>query len=125
MFPQCCAGEGSSRRLARRFRGATASLLPGAVLMLLPKCPLCLAAWLAMATGIGVSATAASRIRAIIVILWAVGVALAASQFIRRRPQSLAGTLLSRKVSKHVSAKSYSRSTHLWQSLLVLTGRRN
>ena len=46
MIAQCCAGGGPSRRLARRLSGAAASILPGAVLALLPKCPLCLAAWL-------------------------------------------------------------------------------
>ena len=46
MTAQCCTGGGPSRRLARRLSGAAASILPGAVLMLLPKCPLCLAAWL-------------------------------------------------------------------------------
>lgn len=38
----------------------TASLLPGVLLALLPKCPMCLAAWFAIATGISVSAVIAS-----------------------------------------------------------------
>ncbi|MGD0000875.1 MAG: hypothetical protein ABSE21_12320, partial [Bryobacteraceae bacterium] len=63
MVAQCCTGGGPSRRLARRLSGAAASILPGAVLVLLPKCPLCLAAWLALVTGIGVSAAAAQCVR--------------------------------------------------------------
>ncbi len=43
MTRQCCSGEASSRALARRLSGAAAPLLPGAMLVLLPKCPLCLA----------------------------------------------------------------------------------
>ena len=85
MTGQCCQGEGRSRRLARRLSGAAASILPGAVLVLLPKCPLCLAAWLTVATGFGISAAAAARVRGLIVVFCVAAVALAAAQSIRRR----------------------------------------
>ena len=48
----------------------TGSILPAAVLVLLPKCPLCLAAWLTVATGASFSAAAAGWVRPIIVLLW-------------------------------------------------------
>ena len=86
MTAQCCTGEGPSRRLARRLSGAAASILPGAVLVLLPKCPLCLAAWLTVVTGIGVSAAAAAHVRGLIVVFWVAAVALAAARIIRRPP---------------------------------------
>jgi MYXO-CTERM domain-containing protein len=60
-------------------------MLPGAVLVLLPKCPLCLAAWLTAIAGVGVSATAAAHLRTLIVVLWVAAVALAAARIIRRR----------------------------------------
>jgi len=85
MVAQCCTGGGPSRRLARRLSGAAASILPGAVLVLLPKCPLCLAAWLALVTGIGVSAAAAQCVRGLIVVFWVASVALATAQIIRGR----------------------------------------
>jgi hypothetical protein len=92
MVAQCCKGEGpSSGRLARRLAstispsGAAASILPGALLMLLPKCPLCLAVWLAVVAGTGVSAEAAAWVRGLIVAFWVVAVALATVQVIRRR----------------------------------------
>jgi hypothetical protein len=83
MIAQCCAGGGPSRRLARRLYGAAASILPGALLVLLPKCPLCLAAWLSVATGIAVPAAAVARVRGLIVVFWAAAVALAATKIVR------------------------------------------
>lgn len=38
-------------------------LLPGILLVLIPKCPLCLAAWIALGTGIGISFTVATWLR--------------------------------------------------------------
>ncbi len=84
MLRQCCMGEGPSRLLARRRAGAAASILPAAVLILLPKCPLCLAAWLTFATGIGVSAAAAAWMRASIVAFCVAALAFAAVQIVRR-----------------------------------------
>ena len=85
MTAQCCKGEGPSRRLARRLSGAAASILPGAALLFLPKCPLCLAAWLTVVTGIGISAAAAAWVRGLIVVFSVAAVVLAAAQIVRRR----------------------------------------
>lgn len=85
MTGQCCMGGAPARRLAPRISRVAASVLPGALLVLLPKCPLCLAAWLTLVTGVGVSAAAAARVRGFIVILWVAVMALAAAQLIRRR----------------------------------------
>jgi len=71
----CCVGGRTSNRLARRFSRVTASILPGALLVLLPKCPLCLAAWLTVATGIGFSAAGAAWVCGVLVALWVAGVA--------------------------------------------------
>jgi hypothetical protein len=65
----CCRGS------ARRRAGFTASILPGAMLMLLPKCPLCLAAWLGLVTGVGVSAVAATYVRGAMAMLCVAGLA--------------------------------------------------
>ena len=85
MTAQCCAGGGRKRRLARRLYGAAASILPGAFLIVLPKCPLCLAAWLTVVTGIVVPAAAVASVRGLIVVFWAGAVALAATGIARRR----------------------------------------
>ena len=79
------AGGAAWRRLARRLSAAAGSILPGAVLVLLPKCPMCLAVWLTAATGVGVSATAAAWAQLTLVVVWMAAVALAAALIIRRR----------------------------------------
>lgn len=58
MTRQCCKREAASSRL----RGL-ASVASAVAVALLPKCPMCLAVWLTAATGIGVSAAGASKIR--------------------------------------------------------------
>lgn len=63
-----------------RISGTAAGILPGALLILLPKCPLCLAAWLTAATGIGITAPGATWLRATLATL----TILAAAQLVRR-----------------------------------------
>ena len=69
-------------RLSRRFSGTTASVSSVAVLLFLPKCPLCLAAWLGVVTGVGVSAVAAVYIRGAIVVLCVAGLAFALARML-------------------------------------------
>jgi len=80
----CCTGEGRIR-LARRLAGAASSVLPGAVLVLLPKCPLCLAAWLTLVTGMSVSAAAGTWAWRLTVLFCVAALALTAVQLCRRR----------------------------------------
>lgn len=57
------------QRQGRRFAGL---IFPSAVLVLLPKCPACLAAYVAMGTGIGLSLPAATYLRFGVLTLCAV-----------------------------------------------------
>lgn len=68
--PTASLGE---RRLARRTRGAAAWALPSIALALVPKCPLCIAAYLAIGGGLGMSLTTATHLRtALVWLCWSV-----------------------------------------------------
>lgn len=74
----CCMG--GTRRLLK----PASSLLPAALLVLLPKCPLCLAAWLTLATGLSVPAGSAAVIRDLVLALSVAIAAFGAAQMVRR-----------------------------------------
>jgi hypothetical protein len=59
-------------------------MLPGAALVFLPKCPLCLAAWLTVVTGLGFSAGGAAWVRGMLVVFWVAVVALVSAPIVRR-----------------------------------------
>lgn len=56
------------RQLARRTRGAASWALPSVALALVPKCPMCIAAYLAIGGGLGVSLSTAAHLRT--ALLW-------------------------------------------------------
>jgi hypothetical protein len=53
----------------RRLRDVSAWLLPSAGLVLMPKCPACLAAYVALGTGLGVSFSTATYLRWVVLFL--------------------------------------------------------
>lgn len=53
-------------------------LAPSAALALMPKCPACLAAYIALATGVGLSFPAAAQIRSLLIVACVASLALLA-----------------------------------------------
>jgi hypothetical protein len=90
---RCCKatsnGQGRGRTAARRCFDVAGWLVPGAVLAFLPKCPMCLAAYIAVGTVIGLSASAAGHLRTLLVILCSASLCYLAATRIPRLIASL------------------------------------
>jgi hypothetical protein len=95
----CCqiqtrAGDDVRRPASRLRRGRDIAgwIVPGVTLALLPKCPVCVAAYVALATGIGISLPTATYLRATLVVL-----CVASLTFVIARPLR---NLIARRVSR-------------------------
>jgi hypothetical protein len=77
--PPAVASQGT-----RRTRGAAAWALPSVALALVPKCPMCVAAYLAIGGGLGVSLTTAAHLRTALVWLCWSTLALLAARLVAR-----------------------------------------
>src|ERR1700719_1146982 len=96
----CCqiktrAGDNARRPASRLRRGGEIAgwIVPSATLALLPKCPACVAAYLALATGIGISLPTAKYLRATLVVLCTASLVFIAA----RRLRSLMARGISRR----------------------------
>jgi hypothetical protein len=77
-------GRAGDRQVTRRTRGAAAWALPSVALALVPKCPMCVAAYLAIGGGLGVSLTTAAHLRTALVWLCWSTLALLAARLVAR-----------------------------------------
>lgn len=66
---RCASPQGERRTWWRRCRDAAGWIVPGITLALIPKCPMCLAAYVALATGIGISLPIATYIRITLIVV--------------------------------------------------------
>ena len=83
----CCCGSvgAASGTFARRCGRAAAWVLPASALALMPKCPACVAAYVALATGVGVSVSAAAYLRGSAIAACVVVLLYLAAKALRRR----------------------------------------
>lgn len=109
--PRCICGPAS-----RRPSKAAASLLSGLLLLVLPKCPFCIAAWLTVATGIGISATSVTYLRAGLLLLWVA----ALSPLLWRRRSAVAAATRGLRSRSPSSGRGLSARWNLLQDLLNL-----
>lgn len=67
----CCDNSMNDSRRVRNVRlfGFGGSILPGAGLLLIPKCPACLAGYVAVSTGVGISLPVATYLRTVILVI--------------------------------------------------------
>jgi hypothetical protein len=73
----CCYNLNSH---LRRTAGATSWIFPGAALLFFPKCPACVAAYLAVVTGLSISASVVARLRLALTLI-AIPMTLALASF--------------------------------------------
>ncbi len=76
---------GDGPRLLRRGAEVAGWVLPGLLLALMPKCPVCLAAYVSLATGISLSLPVAGSLRVLLLVLCAASLVILACLSLRRR----------------------------------------
>ncbi|HEX7159010.1 MAG TPA: hypothetical protein VF214_08360 [Edaphobacter sp.] len=84
MSAACCALP-RGRGRTRRWFGVGGSIGPGAMLLLLPKCPACVAAYLAVWTGAGLAAPVAEYLRPVLAVVFVISVVYLTLGLVRRR----------------------------------------
>jgi len=81
----CCHGETEQRARRGWWRSASGCVSSGAMLVLLPKCPMCIAAYVALWTGASVAMPIATRLRPLLEVVFAASAVLLIARYIAMR----------------------------------------
>lgn len=87
----CCHLQ-TEQKPRRRWPGAGGFVGSGTLLLLLPKCPLCIAAYLTVWTGASVAISLATHLRPLLEILFTVSLLLFVMRFVSLRAKKLERT---------------------------------
>ncbi len=69
MSAHACCGRKAAAPRRSFWKRTSGGVLSGAVLVLMPKCPMCIAAYIAVAMGVGVSVSTAAYLRMGMIVL--------------------------------------------------------
>jgi hypothetical protein len=70
--------------IVRRVVDLDGWIVPSAILALIPKCPMCLAAYVALWTGLGLSVAAAANLRVLLIIVCVISLVFLVVRQMRR-----------------------------------------
>lgn len=89
----CCKVQTGRRLQHRWWQGTSGCVGSGALLVLLPKCPMCIVAYLTLWTGAGVAMPVATHLRPMLAILFLVSALFLAVRWavVRTRSENTAG----------------------------------
>jgi hypothetical protein len=80
----CSGSRVGYSSIVRRAVDLVGWIVPGAILALIPKCPICLAAYIALWTGLGLSVGAAANLRVLLIIVCVMSLIFLAGRQTRR-----------------------------------------
>jgi hypothetical protein len=80
-----CSGSGDGcGSTVRRVVDLVGWIVASAILALIPKCPMCLAAYIALWTGLGLSVAAAANLRVLLIIVCVISLVFLVARQMRR-----------------------------------------
>lgn len=83
MSAHVCCGRKAAAVQRGFWRRASGGAFSGALLVLMPKCPMCIAAYIALATGVGVSVSTAVYLRQGMLVLCVGALGYVATRWLR------------------------------------------
>lgn len=80
----CCVPKAAQPTLVRRAAGVAGWILPGALLLLMPKCPACLAAYIALGTGLSLTVSMAGYVQTGLMVICSIVLTLLAVRLVTK-----------------------------------------